>query len=454
MSDRFQLPVVAPPESPRLPAIERSVLANGLRISTVRHGSLPVVAASLLIESGTADDPADLPGLSSLTAAMLDEGAGGRDPIEFAEVLAGIGATIELHTGPDATSIRLWMPARHTAAGLALLADVAARPEFRPADFQRVKELRLSRLQQLSRSAAAAAERVFGHAIFGAHGYGHAALGTTTSISRATKDDVEAHYARSVEPRRATLIAAGDVPHRDFAVAAADAFGRWSPAAVSVSAASSVAGIPPRTHTRIIFIERAGAQQSEIRIGHVGPPRAMPDYHAAVLFNAAFGGSFSGRLNQRLRQQLGYTYGIRSAFDLDRLAGTFVCEASVQGDKTLESVREIIDMTRELAAGAKPLSDDELELARGSLTRGYVRHFETPKQLAGAIAQLAVHGLPDDTFDRFVPSVMAASAADAQVAAARHVHPDGFVIVVVGDTPRHAELAALGVPVETVVPEF
>jgi zinc protease len=83
----------------------------------------------------------------------------------------------------------------------------------------------------------------------------------------------------------------------------------------------------------VLFVEREAAPQSEIRVGHLAVPRLTPDYHALILLNAGLGGSFSGRLNQRLRQQLGYTYGARSAFDMDRDAGTFVCDTSVQGTR-------------------------------------------------------------------------------------------------------------------------
>jgi predicted Zn-dependent peptidase len=199
-------------------------------------------------------------------------------------------------------------------------------------------------------------------------------------------------------------------------------------------------------------VERSDAPQSEIRIGHLGVPRVTPDYHALLLLNAGLGGSFSGRLNLRLRQQLGYTYGARSAFDMDRDAGTFACETSVQGDKTSVSVRELVHLLTEIRQD-KPLSADELELARGTLTRGYARHFETPRQLAGAVAQIAIYGLPDDHVEQFVPAVNAVTPDDLVAAARARIDPDRLITVVVGDPKWKDALAELG-PVETVTPEF
>lgn len=449
--DRFTTPVVAAPGPIHLPAIERSVLPNGLRVWTLPHRALPVVSLSVLVDVGTANDPDGLSGLGAMTADMLDEGAGGRDSIQLAEAMADLGASLDLGAGPDATSAQLWTVRRQLEPALRILADVLTRPHFFETDLTRVRDLRLSRLQQLRRSAASAADRAFASIVFGAHGYGRPGLGTTASVARVTADDVRAHYARYFRPSRVTIIAAGDVDHDDLVTMVANAFGEWGSGAVEVAMGAMPA--PPAPAMRVTFVARDGAPQSELRIGHLAVPRRTPDYHALVLLNAGLGGSFSGRLNQRLRQQLGYTYGARSAFDMDRLAGIFACDASVQGDKTLDSVREIHAL---LAAvrGDRPLVGEELEQARGSLTRGYGRSFETPRQLGGALAQLAVYGLPDDTFDQFVPVMQRVTAEEVAVAAQTRLDPSHLTTVVVGDPEWKDQLQDLGVPVDVLEVEF
>jgi zinc protease len=449
-ANRFDTPAVLPPGPVTLPPIERSVLPNGIRVWTLPHNALPVVAVSVLIDAGTADDPVDLPGLGAMTADMLDEGAGGRDSIHIAEALADLGATLDVHASPDVTSAQVWTVRHHLDGAMRLLADVVSKPHLDAADLTRVRELRLSRLQQLRRSAASAAERVLAAALYGAHGYGHPGLGYTTSVSRMTVDDVRAHYARYFVADRVTLIAAGDVRHADLVAVAADAFGAWQTGVVTPFVD---APLPAPAAPRVLFVERDGAPQSELRIGHLAVSRATPDYHALVLLNAGLGGSFSGRLNQRLRQQLGFTYGARSEFDMDRRAGSFVCETSVQADKTADSVREIhalIDAVR----ATQPLEGEELELARGSLTSGYARSFETPRQLSGALAQLAVYRLPDDTFNTFVPRMQQVTAAEVHAAAKAHLDPTHLVSVVVGDPQYRESLAALGMQIETITPEW
>ncbi len=450
---RFEIPEVTAPGPVRIPPIERSTLPNGIRVWTLPHRALPVVSIAVLINAGSASDPIDQPGLLGLMADLMDEGAGGRDAIALAEALGDLGGTLETTAGADTMSVSLWTLARHLKPALRILADVVARPDLNEHDLTRVRELRLSRLQQLRRSAASAAERVFARAVFRNHGYGHSALGTSASISAATIEDIREHYRRVVTPDRVTIVAAGDVAHGAVVDAATEGLGAWALPPFDLDPATEAPDSAfERSARRILFVERDDASQSEIRVGHLGVPRLTPDYHALLLLNAGLGGSFSGRLNLRLRQQLGYTYGARSSFDMDRESGTFACESSVQGDKTAASVRELITLLEEIRE-ARPLDSSELELARGTLTRGYARSFETPRHLVGAVAQTRVFGLADDAFEQFVPKVNAVTPADLVDAARARIHPDRLITVVVGDPKWRDDLAELG-PVETIIPEF
>jgi len=119
-------------------------------------------------------------------------------------------------------------------------------------------------------------------------------------------------------------------------------------------------------------------------------------------------------------------------------------ETSVQADATASAVADVITEFRAIR-GAKPVAAQELDRAQRSLTRGYVRHFETAANLTNAAAHLAALSLPDDTFDRFVPAVDAVTEADVLAAANRVVRPDECVTVVVGDASAcRGALAAIG----------
>ena len=162
------------------------------------------------------------------------------------------------------------------------------------------------------------------------------------------------------------------------------------------------------------------------------------------MLNTALGGAFVSRINLKLREEKGFTYGARSAFDYRRQPGPFVVQASVQTDATAEAVQDVLKEIADMA-GPRPITPLELTRAHAALTRGYPRNFETADQIARAVAQLALHGLPDDYFDRFVDGVRRVTADEVVDAAKRYLPPDVLHAVVVGDRERVGDsLASLG----------
>jgi zinc protease len=212
-----------------------------------------------------------------------------------------------------------------------------------------------------------------------------------------------------------------------------DAFGSWAPSVTGKTLDSSgIASAPAAPETRLQLIHRAGAAQSELRIGHIAVSRSHPDYHALVVLNLVLGGQFVSRINMNLREDKGYTYGARTSFDFRRGPGPFSLQASVQSDATAAAVRESLVELRAIRL-ERPVTRQELELGRAAVTRGYPRNFETADQVGRAAAQLALYDLPDDYFSSFVPKVLSLTEADITRAAATHLDPDRLVAVIVGD---------------------
>ena len=170
--------------------------------------------------------------------------------------------------------------------------------------------------------------------------------------------------------------------------------------------------------------------------------------------NSVLGGQFVSRVNMNLRQDKGYTYGVRTGFDLRRGIGPFALQTSVDTAVTAPAVKEAL---RELSdiREARPATAEELALAQASVTRGYPRGFETAQQVARGAAQLALHELPDTFFEEFVPRVERLSLADVHRVAREYLDPSRMATLVVGDLDRiGTELAALlGEPAVVTVAE-
>lgn len=438
--DRSRLPRPGPDSRFAFPVADRLRLGNGLQLSTVERRGLPMVSLALVLPSGSAIDPETQPGLASMTADMLDEGSADRSAIEMQEALARIGTELETDAGHDSVVLSLSLLDRFVPQGLQILSDIVVRPRLAALDFERVRTLRTNRIRQLKDVPGVNAEAVFARALYGSRPYGHLSIGSSASLAAMAPTDVARFHLQQYVPSHATLIAVGAIDAPTFARQAEEAFGSWQADAgrtLAPSAPDFVAGVPADAllDRRLLIVDRPGAAQTELRVGHVSVPRKTPEFHALVLLNAVLGGHFSSRLNLNLREGKGYTYGVRSAFDFRKTAGPFSVQTSVQTDATADAVAEILGELRAILAD-RPADERERGLSAATLTKGYPRNFETAGQVARGLAQLATYELPDDTFDVFAPRIQALTTDDITAAAGRHLHPERAVVVAVGDAAR------------------
>jgi zinc protease len=342
------------------------------------------------------------------------------------------------------------VPRSHFGAALALLAEMVFEPAFPEEEVERLREERMNDLLQAWSDPRRRAERVFPETIFGSSSpYRRPLAGTQSTVRGLTRAHVQARHAALVDPATATLVVAGDLGGQRLDQLAEEHLGQRSGGAGTTAGA----GRAERAEggSRVVLVDKPGAPQSEIRVGHVGVARKTPDFHAISVLNAILGGTFNSRLNTILREEKGYTYGIGSSFDMRRQAGPFVVRTAVETAVTLPSITEILKIVREF--GQADVGADELDIARDYLVGVFPLRFETAGQVASALGGLVALGLPDDELDRYRPGVAAVSAADVRAAANRHIRPDELVVVVVGDAAKvEPELRDAGLGELTVVP--
>lgn len=426
--DRSVAPKPGPLPALTPPAVQKRTLSNGVPVWIVEMHKVPVAHVTLVVKSGGAADPRGKFGLASLTAEMLDEGAGTRGALEIADAVDYLGADLSTSSSFDSTSIDLHVPVIRLAEALPIMADVALRPTFPEAELQRVRDDLLTSLIQAQDDPASLVEFAFPRLVYGhEHRYGTLSLGTAAAVKGFTIDDLRQFHARVYVPSQSLLIVTGEVNPDLVLRQLESAFGGWKGAA---TAASAVPEAPQPQARTVYIIDKPGAAQSQIAIGWVGVSRSTPDYFALRVLNTVLGGAFTSRLNQNLRETHGYAYGASSSFDMRASAGPFIAAAGVQTDKTAESLTEFF---RELEAIRAPIPAGELEKAKNYLALLLPRNFETTGSVAASLEQQFVYGLPDDYFKTYTQRVGAVSAAEVQAAAQKYIQPDRFAVVIVGD---------------------
>ncbi|MGC8635037.1 MAG: M16 family metallopeptidase [Candidatus Limnocylindrales bacterium] len=426
-------PMPGQPRPYHFPRFERSVLANGLTVLVAHLPARPLLTAQLLLDGGAATEPAGRAGVSVLAAEALSEGTSRHDAVGLIEATERLGAGIQAGAGWETMSGTVDVPRRNLGPALELLAEVMLEPSFPDHEVIRLREERLNDLLQARADPRRRAERAFAEAIYSpAAPFSRPASGTEETVPALDRAALVERYAEVRDPRRAAFIVAGDVADIPVVELVAQRFAAWT-APGEAAAAVPIDASPNPAGRRVLIVDRPGSPQTEVRIGHVGLPRRIPDYHAVAVLSAILGGLFDSRLQRLLREQRGYTYSVHAGFDLRRVPGPFAVRMAVQTEVTAPAIREALGVLARMRQ--EPPTPRELDAAREFLIGVFPLRFETASQVVSAIGGLVALGLPDDELDRYRPAIAAVSA-DEVVAAAAHVHPDEAVVVLVGDATR------------------
>jgi predicted Zn-dependent peptidase len=428
--DRGNPPKPGPPPALKLPPIQKHQLSNGLAVWIVEQHDVPLAQVNLIVRAGSGTDPAGKFGVASMTANMLDEGAGGKSALDLADAIEFLGAQLSTTSSFDYSAVRLSAPVTRLSDALPLMADVVVRPAFAAEELERLRKERLTRLLQARDDPAAIMEIAFPRIVFGdKHRYGAAAGGGTAEVKAMTLDDVRSFHQAYYRPEHSTLLVVGDVTSATVLPLLERAFGTWKGAGT----AAPIASVPAATQLakrQIYLIDKPGAAQSQIRIGWVGVARSTPDYPTLQVLNTILGGSFTSRLNTNLRETHGYSYGAFSGFEERISPGTFSARAGVQTDKTAEALKEFFN---ELTGILKPIPGEELDKAKNYVALGFPAEFESTGDLAQKMEEQVVHSLPDEYFPSYIRSIVQVTGPGVEKAAGRYIQPDKFAVVIVGD---------------------
>ena len=440
--DRGRQPQSGPNPVVKVPALWQDTFANGLKVVGTRNTEVPAVTMLLTIRGGHRLEQANpaKAGLASLTAALLNEGTEHYTSEEFGAALDKLGSSIGAGAGDDNTTIYVQSLTKNLPATLALLQELLLHPRFDEASFARIKKRTLELIANQTTQPVAIANNTYSRLLYGpASIMSVPSSGTTTSVASLTLDDVKQFYAANYAPNVSSLVVVGDVAEADV-LPKLDFLTTW--AKKDVVLPPTVAAIAQPNKTRIYFVDKPGAAQSEIRVGYLTtlPYDATGPYYRAYLTNYVLGGAFNSRINLNLRENKGYTYGASSGFRSTHQPGPFTAQAGVRADATAPAIKEFMS---EIAGYRTGISDEELAFLQSSVGQSDALRYETGQQKAAFLARLVEYDLKPDYVVQQSDILKKLTKAEVQATAQQDL-PENMYVVVVGDKKQLPAVQALG----------
>jgi zinc protease len=418
-------PAARPAGEYHFPAIERRVVA-GLDVVAAHLPGRALASIAVLVRNGMAHEPIDCAGISQLTARLLAEGTTTRNAEEWALAVEARG--VGLGTGVSWNTVRLNLtgPVYQLTDASSLLGESFLSPRLDPDDIVRLRTERVESLRMQWARPGTRGNAAFRRILYGADSrYGWTDSGTPQSNAGIDPDQLREIH-RAWVSSAATLVIAGDLDMLDVDTIAA----RLTAEGLRSEPAQVIPHDEPAERV-VVLIDRPGAAQSSVLLGHRGPRRANPDYAAITTTGAVLGGSFNSRLNRRLREETGVAYGAQASFDMGRYSGELRAGSEVRTDATSSAVLDAVEEIRRLHADG--VGAGEARDALAYQIGVFAASLETPNAIAGALTTIVNHDLPDDYHARLRAELATLTKADLDAAAQYYLDPSRLNIVIEGD---------------------
>jgi predicted Zn-dependent peptidase len=429
-----------PPLRFDIPKAERVVLECGMPVYLLRDPELPIINISAMVRTGSVYEPAALSGLASLTGSVMRSGgAGGLAPERMDDELEFMASSVESGIAPDMGTVSLTSLTRNFSPTLKIFADVLLRPDFSEKRVDIARKHLIEGLRRQNDDPKEIAGREIGRAIYAGHPLGNVpTLETADAITRQGMIDFHRRFFRV---DNIILAVSGDFDRTAMLRELNTVFGK--PVALQATVLPDIPQPAPVFAAETIY-GRKEVNQTVIRMGHLGVTKESPDLYALRILDYILGGSFTSRLTMEIRTNQGLAYNVDSHFDIGRrFTGSFIAETETKAESTAKA----ITLMKEIIAGMTrgPVTDLELNAAREYIVNSFMFGFTSPASIVTQRARLEYYGYASDYLETYRDNISRVTKEDVLAAARRHLKPEAFKLVVVGDAAKFDKpLASFG----------
>jgi predicted Zn-dependent peptidase len=420
-----------PPLRFDIPKAERVVLECGMPVYLLRDPELPIINITAMVRTGLVYEPASLSGLASLTGGVMRSGgAGGLAPEKIDDELEFMASSVESSIGTDMGTVSLTCLSKNFKRTLQIFSDVLLRPNFSDKRVDIARKHLIEGLRRQNDDPKEIAGREINRAIYAGHPLGN--VPTQESANAITRQGMLDFHRRFFRVDNMILAVSGDFDRADMLRDLNAVFGK------TVALQATV--LPEITQPASVFAAetiygKKEVNQTVIRMGHLGITKESPELYAIRILDYILGGSFTSRLTMEIRTNQGLAYNVDSRFDIGRrFTGSFIAETETKAESTTKAItlmKEIISgMTRE------QVTDQELNAAKEYIINSFMFGFTSPASIVTQRARLEYYGYATNYLENYRDSISRVTKEDVLAAAKKHLKPDAFKLVVVGDAAK------------------
>lgn len=426
--NRAVIPVAKPASPVPVPDFYKTKLSNGIEVIGVEETEIPKVNLLISFKAGHRYEAKEKSGLAQLLAAMLEQSTSKTLAEEIENKLDRLGASVSIGSGDEELNINIQSPKEHLNTVLKIVEEQLFEPKFDATEFELEKKKQLDGITQAQTNASALADMAYRRILYGTDlSMGYTTNGNAETVGNISLDDVKKYYEK-LNAAVVSVAVSGDIKQEEAIKQLS--FLTKLKAGTPIKYEADVT--PKIEKTKIYFVDKKNAAQSEIRMGYLALPyQATGDFYINTIMNFSFGGAFNSRINYLLREIKGWTYGTRGGFSGTKYAGPYTISGGFKANTTDST---LVEMFKEMKKYANEgITAEELAFTKNAMLQSDALKYESPLQKLGFIKRVLEYDLPKDYVALQANMLNSISKEKISSFAKLYLPYDNMVVVVVGD---------------------
>ena len=420
--DRTIPPAFRTIQTVQFPSHQSVMLDNGQPLFVANVGEQPVVRVEVLFEAGTWHE--DVDGASFFGVKMLTEGTQKHTSAQISGHFDQIGAFVDLSHTPDRANIMVYGLTKHLGAILEMVAELIHEATYPEKEFNDLRNISLQNLRINLEKNAYVATTTFKERLFGAtHPYGKSQ--NEKSITALSVADLQNFYTNRIKARPFRVFLSGQVGDAEVALV-----NQYLGQHLVVPSPEVNKSLEIVSQTEPLWVEKADAVQSSVRVGRMLFKRQHPDFYRMIVANEILGGYFGSRLMRNIREEKGFTYGISSSIVPMRQAGYWAIGTDVKKEFAQATLDEIQKEIHRLQTELVP--ENELETVKNYLAGEFAGSLNTPFEIADRVRLMVLEGLDVEFYSNYIQRLRVVTAEDIQKIANQYWQWEDLQQVIVG----------------------
>ncbi len=366
-------------------------LENGLEVRSMHDASTPVVAVLALVGTGYASEGADRSGFSHLLEHLVFAGTGKRSREEIQREVEGLGGYVNGFTRDDYTGYLIVGHRDHLERLLDVLSDMLFHSTIPEEGVGEARQVVLEEIRRSQSRPGTREEELFQALLYEGSPYARTGLGNETTVTAATREEIEAFYRRVYRPDNMVLLIRGGFDPEGVAVTVKNVFGAE---AMGGPQPPVTRPDPPLAHRT--YILSSDMPEVRVRVGFGGPDPRDGQAEALELLAGILGGP-DGALDRALKGAGMQPRSTSAALVVNRGFSRFLLSATLPAGSDPSAVEQILLEAVQATLEGEDLSR-RLQQTRETLVAGEVMGREKLHYFLMGKASWVVAGSPGQGF--------------------------------------------------------